>query len=305
MTVIATALWPLSNPVLAGELAHERAIHLKGTTNTRDIGGYQTGDMNTLRRGQIIRSDKLSGLTASDFLKLEEMGLKTVIDLRTRQEHAESPTVWQGAHPPRFYHFPVGDSDNAWFSAQRKLMQKNRFSEEQALEHMTAGYRMFLDEGTASYRQLMEVVLDESNWPVLIHCSAGKDRSGVAVALILEALGVDREAIMQEYLLTNEVSRIGEKAVMLSRESKNAGRGNKFSKGTTPDAWLPIVGVDAQMLEAFYAGVDEKYGSMDAYLNELGVDQNARDALAAALTTGDPQLVMAERPSEARAVNRP
>ena len=88
--------------------------------------------------------------------------------------------------------------------------------------------------GLQSYRQLMEVVLDESNWPVLIHCSAGKDRSGIAIALILEALGVDRETIMQEYLLTNEISLIEEKAVMLSRESKNAGRGSKLSKGTRP-----------------------------------------------------------------------
>ena len=149
MAVIVTALWLLSIPALASELAHERVIHLKGTTNTRDIGGYQTGDMSTLRRGQMIRSDKLSALSANDFRTLEEMELKTVIDLRTRQEHAESPTVWQGDQPPRFYHFPVGDSDNDWFKAQRKMVQKNSFTGEQALEHMTAGYRMFLDEGTA------------------------------------------------------------------------------------------------------------------------------------------------------------
>jgi len=67
----------------------------------------------------------------------------------------------------------------------------------------------------------LKTVLDESNWPVPIHCSAGKDRSGIAVVLILEALGVDRETIMQEYLLTNGISRIGEKSVMLSKESKN------------------------------------------------------------------------------------
>ena len=163
------------------------------------------------------------------------------------------------------------------------------------MEHMVEGYRMIAAEGTSSYRQLMEVVLDESNWPVLIHCSAGKDRSGVAVALILEALDIDRETIMEEYLLTNEISRIEDKAAFLSKKNKKTSRGSKLSKGSTPpDAWLPIVGVDATMLEAFYASVDEKYGSVDAFLTELGVDQDARNALAASLTTEQQKLVMSE-----------
>ena len=232
MAIVATSIWVLANPVSSSTLPGEQVIHLKGTTNTRDIGGYQTNDLGTLRYGQIIRSDKLSRLTAKDFQKLEEIGLKTVIDLRTNKEHDQSPTVWLGDNPPQFFHFPVGDSKNDWFKAQRKMMQKNRFTEEQSLEHMVEGYRMIAEEGTSSYQKLMEVVLDESNWPVLIHCNAGKDRSGVGVALILEALDVDRETIMDEYLLTNEISRIEDKAVFLSKESKNSSRGNRFSKGT-------------------------------------------------------------------------
>jgi protein-tyrosine phosphatase len=294
MVVIATGFWVLANPAFSNTLPDERVIHLKGTTNTRDIGGYQTSDLSILRGGQIIRSDKLSKLTAKDFQKLEAIGLKTVIDLRTNKEHDESPTVWKGDNPPQFFHFPVGDSKNEWFTAQRKMMKRNRFTEEQSLEHMVEGYRMIAEEGTSSYQKLMEVVLDESNWPVLIHCNAGKDRSGVGVALILEALGVNRETIMDEYLLTNEISRIEDKAVFLSKESKNSSRGSRFSKGTTPSAWLPIVGVRAEMLEAFYVSVDEKYGSMDAFLTELGVDKAARLALVASLTTQQKQLAMSE-----------
>ena len=292
--VIATSFFMLANPASSSTLPDERVIHLKGTTNTRDIGGYRTSDLSTVRGGQIIRSDKLSKLTAKDFQKLEEIGLKTVIDLRTNKEHDESPTVWKGDKPPRFFHFPVGDANNEWFTAQRKMMKRNRFTEEQSLEHMVEGYRMIAEEGTSSYQQLMEVVLDESNWPVLIHCNAGKDRSGVGIALILEAMGVDRETIMDEYLLTNEISRIEDKAVFLSKQSKSSSRSSRFSKGTPASAWLPIVGVRAEMLEAFYASVDEKYGSMDAYLTELGVDQDARLTLAASLTTQRQKLAMAE-----------
>ena len=294
MAVIATSFWAFANPVSSNSLPENRVINLKGTTNTRDIGGYETNDQGTLRYGQIIRSDRLSGLTANDFQKLEDIGVKTVIDLRTNEEHDQSPTEWLGDNPPQFFHFPVGDANNEWFISQRKMMKRNRFTEEQSLEHMVKGYRMIAEEGTSSYQQLMEVVLDESNWPVLIHCSAGKDRSGVGVALILEALGVDRKTIMEEYLLTNEISRIEDKAVFLSKESKKSSKRSKFSKGVKASAWLPIVGVRAEMLEAFYASVDEKYGSMDAFLIELGVDQDARLALAASLTTKPQKLAMSE-----------
>jgi len=294
MAVIATVFWALANPVYSNTLADERVINLRGTHNTRDIGGYQSGDLSIIREGQIIRSDMLSRLTEKDFQKLEAIGLKTVIDLRTHKEHEELPTVWKGDNPPQFFHFPVGDSKNEWFAAQREMMKRNRFTREQSLEHMVNGYQTFAEEAKSSYQQVMEVVLDESNWPVLIHCSAGKDRSGIAVALILEAIGVNRETIMEEYLLTNKFSRIEEKAAFLSRQSKEMKLGGRSSRGIPPSAWLPIVGVDAKMLEAFYASVDEKYGSIDAFLAELGVDQDARKALAASLTTEQTLLAMGE-----------
>jgi len=290
MAVIAIGVWALVNPAFA----NEREIHLKGTSNTRDIGGYQTSDLRAIRTGQIIRSENLSRLTASDFQKLEEIGVKTVIDLRTDREHDHAPTVWQGDNPPRFYHFPVGDAQNDWFKAQRRMIRNDRFTEEQSLEHMVEGYRMIADVGPSSYQKLMDVVLDQSNWPVLIHCNAGKDRAGIAVTLILEALGVDRETIMEEFLLTNEMSRAEEKAAFLSKERRKSSIGKRMGRGPSASAWFQILGVQPEMLEAFYVSVDEQYGSMDAFLTELGVDQDARSALAASLTTEQPKLAMGE-----------
>jgi protein-tyrosine phosphatase len=214
--------------------------------------------------------------------------------LRTDREHDQEPTVWLGDNPPRFFHFPVGDAHNDWFNAQRKMMKSNRFTEEQSLEHMVEGYRMIAEVGPPSYQKLMDVVLDQSNWPILIHCSAGKDRAGVAVTLILEALGVDRETIMEEFLLTNEISRTQEKAIFLSKERKKSSRGKASVRGPSASAWFPIVGVQAEMLEAFYASVDEQYGSMDAFLTGIGVDQDARSALAASLTTEQAELAMGQ-----------
>ena len=294
MAIIAMGVWILANPAFSNEIPYERVIHLEGTSNTRDIGGYQTGDLRTIRPGQIIRSENLSRLTAGDFQKLEEIGVKTVIDLRTDREHDQAPTVWQGDNPPQFFHFPVGDAQNDWFKAQRRMIKGNRFSEEQSLEHMTEGYRMIAEEGPPSYQKLMGLVLDQSNWPILIHCNAGKDRAGVAVTLIMEALGVDRETIMEEFLFTNEVSRTEKKAVLLSKERKNSRSVGRSSRGPSASAWFPIVGVQAEMLEAFYASVDEQYGSMDAFLTDLGVDQEARSALVASLTMKPTDLAMGE-----------
>ena len=294
VAVIAMVACVLVNPAFPNEPEYDRVIDLQGTTNTRDIGGYQTRDLRTLRWRQIIRSENLSRLTASDFQILEEIGVKTVIDLRTDRERDQLPTVWLGDKPPRFFHFPIGDAQNDWFNAQRRMMRNNRFTEKQASKHMVEGYRMIAAVGPPSFEKLMNLVLDDSNWPILIHCNAGKDRSGIAVTLILEALGVDRETIMEEFLLTNEIGRAQEKAVFLSRERSNSGRGIRSGRGPSARAWFPIVGVQAEMLEAFYASVDEQYGSMDAFLTEMGLDQNARRVLAASLTTEHPKLVMAE-----------
>ena len=123
LAAIATSFWALANPVFSSALPGEHVIHLKGTTNTRDIGGYETGELATIRSGQIIRSDNLSRLSSGDFQKLEEMGLRTVIDLRSEQERDHSPTVWQGDNPPQFFHFPIGDSKNEWFAAQDRMMK--------------------------------------------------------------------------------------------------------------------------------------------------------------------------------------
>jgi protein-tyrosine phosphatase len=294
LAVIAIGVWGLVNPAFADAAAYDREIHLKGTSNTRDIGGYVTGDLGVLRQGQIIRSENLSRLTADDFQKLEEIGVKTVIDLRTNKEHAKEPTVWQGDNPPQFFHFPVGDSNNDWFNAQRKMFKRNRFTEQQALDHMVEGYRVIAEEEIESYQKVMDVVLDESNWPVLIHCNAGKDRAGIATTLILEALGVDRETIMDEFLLTNEMARTDAKAAFMARESKKLSGAKRSSRSPSASAWSPIVGVRPEMLEAYYATVEEKYGSMDAFLAELGVDHDDRSQLMTSLTTDQPDWVMGE-----------
>jgi protein-tyrosine phosphatase len=285
---IALGPQALADPVSSNETDPERVIWLEGTSNTRDIGGYLTEDLRTVRWRQIIRSENLSRLTHGDFQELEAIGVKTVIDLRTEREQKKSPTRWQGENPPRFYHFPMGDADLEWFKHQRRLMKRNWFTEGQSLAHMVEGYRVLSEVGAPSLQNLMEVVLEPSNWPILIHCQAGKDRSGIAVALILDAIGVDRDIIMEDYLLTNEIIRAEEKSTSLAEKSKVASYRSHNGWSPSARAWFPFVGVHAEMLAAFYESIDEAYGSMDAFLDEIGVDPAARAGLVSALTTEPP-----------------
>jgi protein-tyrosine phosphatase len=293
-SLLGIALWALALPALA---VPERVIDLEGTANTRDIGGYPTTDGRVVEYGQILRSDKLSRLTADDFAKLEALGVKTVIDLRTQREHDHDPTVWRGEHPPRFIHLPIGDAGDPWYRKQNRMVKSNRFSAAQSTDQMIDGYRMIADVGVPSYRQLMDIVLDPDNHPVLIHCNAGKDRSGVAVALILEALGVDREVIMDEYLLTNEIARTTRKAELMAKSQRDKSIGRSL-RPPSAEAWFPLIGVDEEMLESYWAHIDEGYGSMDAYLAELGVGSSERDLLVAELTVGGPEFAAAGSGSE-------
>lgn len=285
---IALSPGVLAGPLFSSETDPRRVIWLEGTSNTRDIGGYLTEDLRTVRWRQIIRSENLSRLTHGDFQELEAIGVKTVIDLRSKQEQMKSPTRWQGEHPPRFYHFPIGDVELEWFKHQRRMMKRNWFTERQSLAHMVEGYRVFSEVAVPSLQNLMEVVLEPSNWPILIHCNAGKDRSGIATALILGALGVDRDTIMEDYLLTNEIIRAEEKSAILATKLKESSDGSRSGWSPSARAWFPFVGVQAEMLAAFYESIDEAYGSMDAFLNNIGVDPAARAGLVAALTSGPP-----------------
>jgi protein tyrosine/serine phosphatase len=105
---------------------------------------------------------------------------------------------------------------------------------------------------------------------------------------------VDRETIMDEFLLTNEMARTDAKAAFMARESKKLSSAKRSSRSPSASAWSPIVGVRPEMLEAYYATVEEQYGSMDAFLAELGVDHDERSQLMASLTTDQPDWVMGE-----------
>lgn len=285
----ALALVPvLVIPLVGSDTGTDRRVlALQGTANTRDIGGYETDAGRRLRWRQVLRSDNLAHLTGDDVRTLESLGLKTIIDLRTTIERRQNPTVWPGGQRPEIVELPIGDEDGQWMDRLNRMLATGNFSGSRAMQHMVDAYRRAAPVAAGQFREVLTLVADADRRPLLIHCTSGKDRTGLAVALILEAVDVPRDVIRDDYLLTNETARVEERLRSVARSYANSRpqTGLRSQRGAPRAAdFLPLIGVAPEMLDAFYAGIDAEYGSMDAYLSALGLDAAAREALRAALT---------------------
>ncbi|MDT7548611.1 MAG: protein-tyrosine phosphatase [Actinomycetota bacterium] len=164
-------------------------IELAGASNVRDVGGLRAGDR-AVRRGVLLRSDHLDDATTDDLTLLAgKLGLRGVVDLRVAAEDPRPP-AWDG-HGVEVLPLPLFDLSGT--------TDRSAFRGDQA-----DAYGAMLDLAGASLVAILQFVLRAEGAPVLIHCAAGKDRTGIAVAVLLAAAGVDHEDIVADYLATDE-----------------------------------------------------------------------------------------------------
>ncbi|WP_317928736.1 tyrosine-protein phosphatase [Halioxenophilus sp. WMMB6] len=179
----------------------ERRVALAGTPNLRDFGGYVTQHGASVRWGSFYRSGKLSALTADDQQRLVDAGINQIFDFRRPEEINLAPTTLNFiAQPISIDNLPIGGGGARSFN---KLVMDETIAKPELLAGMKAIYRDLALAQGAVYRKIFDYLLHQDQ-PLLLHCTAGKDRTGVGVALILMALGVNRKTIMQDYLLTSE-----------------------------------------------------------------------------------------------------
>ncbi len=170
----------------------DRHIRLDGCCNFRDLGGYRTADGCTVRTGRLFRADGPRALSLADAVTLNGLGLATVIDLRTgteADEHGRYASFVTGAteyHLPMTDRLPDSDELTGW--ANPKVV--------------AAHYRELLNDGHEAICEVLAILTDPSSYPVLLHCSAGKDRTGVVSAIILGMLGVPDDSIIADYALS-------------------------------------------------------------------------------------------------------
>ncbi len=262
-------------PIAKEQTKPERIIALDGARNFRDIGGYKTKDNRNIKWREIFRSDALSNLSSSDYQKINEFGIKLVIDFRTEGEAKKSPTVWQGDSPPLLLNLPIGSASEEWSAKLSEQLKSGIFTAEEIRETFIMAYKSIPVDSSDAYKEMFVEILDPKNRPAILHCRSGKDRTGIASALILSALGVPRDVIIRDFLLTNEASSVEEILPFIAEQfSKQAGR------TVSADDIRPLIGVDEEYIQAMFEGIEANYGTMDNYLDKaLGLTANKRARL--------------------------
>lgn len=232
---------------------------LSGAANFRDIGGYQTTGGRKIKSRAIFRSGELSGLTTSDQRALESLQIRYEIDLRTDQERAEAPTRW-GANAPEVIAISVGEprNSNAARSAANSMSAiGNPADAERFMQQTTA---RIATEGAGDIGEVLRR-LAQGDEPALIHCTAGKDRTGVTIAVLMTLLGVPRGEVEREYARSNEA--VDQQIERMKARGDTASASGLLS--LRPDVSRVVLGAKPGYLEAAFSEIEKQYGSFEAY----------------------------------------
>ncbi|MEK9280135.1 MULTISPECIES: tyrosine-protein phosphatase [unclassified Bradyrhizobium] len=236
-----------------------RHLKLQGASNFRDLGGYPTADGRTTRWRHIFRSNHLGQLTAADVDIVRALGVRSAFDFRGVEERAAGVCV---VNEITVHSLPI---EPTVVAALRAELARGTLTAPVALEIMRESYRNYVRYNTHSFRTLFGHLL-EDRAPLVIHCTAGKDRTGFASALILHALGVADGIIAEDYLLTNQLYR---------RDATSA-------VDLPADVLDAIGSVEASYLDAGFEAVRAEYGDLESYLRDgLKLGTPERTALKA------------------------
>ena len=251
------------------ELSQE--IHFSKMTNFRELGGYVASDGRKIKHNIFFRSSKLSNLsTEEDFEKFKSLGIKVIFDFRSVSERELRPDpVFDGIKQYNISALYKKDGtemdfdfqDIVLLSSQQLVDLKNLLEE---------GYEV-IGFNNPAYKQMFKEIVD-GNVPILFHCSAGKDRTGIAAALILALFGVDREDIAYDYLMTNQFNH------------KEIERRQNAMKETLPpesqNIVLSLSGVSRENLELTLNSILNKYQTFENYFEkEFGITKEIRKQL--------------------------
>jgi protein-tyrosine phosphatase len=239
-----------------------RLIGLEAVHNFRDLGGYPTEDGRNTKWRMLFRADGLYRLRgADDMSRVRQLGLKSVIDLRTEREQRE-----QGIFPTddievAFHHLSIVDV--TWSDTQTPV-----FDDE--VEFLVWGYRDMLEIGSSRFADAMHVLAQSESVPAVFHCAAGKDRTGVLAALLLSSLGVDDAHICADYGLTQDAMR---RSIAWSKVHRPE-LAQRYA--TIPKAYLAA---DPRAMQIILTELAQQHGSVRNYVREIGVADATINAL--------------------------
>ncbi len=266
----------------------------EGLSNVRDLGGMRTKDGRILNTSKLYRSDQLFFATQADLETLNTLGIRVVIDFRSGIEREEKPDPeLDGAtnvHLPIIRDIQAGITRDSQSSKDvMKMIMSGQGMDPAFIDtYMANMYRGFVMDSYANeqYARFIDEVIAalRAGGSALWHCTAGKDRAGFATAILLEALGVARDDIVEDYLQTNEcLAGVTKQLVgILSSQAFSSGQ-TQFDEQTI-EAMKGALGhffrADESFLSSAYAAAEEQFGSFDSFLTQgLGIDEAKRDEL--------------------------
>lgn len=251
--------------VAQAQPAAARVSVLEGAPNFRDVGGYATKDGRHVRRGLVYRSNQLSDLTAADYEKLAAMRIKLVCDLRTDGERSRQPTRWQGREAPEIMVASIlKETDIAMSTARLRELTITTSSSSAALG--SAYERMVTPEAAAEYGRLYKRIA-AGDLPLIAHCSAGKDRTGVFSAVLLTLLDVPRSSVIDDYMLTGEYMATNEALTKAAADFQKIA-GAAGAEPLTVEQLRAVYTMHAEVLTGTFATIDKLYGSFEAFVRD-------------------------------------
>jgi protein-tyrosine phosphatase len=224
---------------------------LKQAINLRDIGGASTADGAAMRRGWVYRSAAPAHLTEAQRGAVAALLIRTIIDLRRNAERMAYPTPWQALGCSDYWARDHERSDADLIAQLRRTPRRPA----DARHAMIALYGELPYSQHEAHARLFRAIVD-ARGPVLFHCAAGKDRTGVAAALILATVGVPREVIMQDYVATDreDLDNLPHRRALHAMPNERRA------------ALAPIFSADPAYLDAMFAALERRSGSIDSYL---------------------------------------
>ena len=247
-------------------------LDTQGIHNFRDYGGWKTRDGGMVRKGLLWRSGQHVGASAADLRAIDALDIRTVVDLRGVSERERNPCKRSENFTAEVF-FHEGETSS---SPPHMDVDESTSTEDYALQRMLAVYtRMPRNPAMISMFSRYLRLLAERDGASLVHCFAGKDRTGVAAMLMLHILGVDRDDQMAEFLRTNDAPTM---KVLASQSVPGIEKklGRKLEEG----AVQALLGVREEYLATYWREVEDEHGSLDAYLESvIGVDELLKDQL--------------------------
>jgi len=243
--------------------------------NFRDLGGYHTQNGSFVRKGLIYRSGSLDRASDSDLQVLSDLGIRTICDLRTHQEKERWPDRFPRNSHVKALHFPIKVSkhnESGFISQLFSLL----FGEARKLNYAQAtedAYREYVTDFRSEFSQIIKLAAEPSNLPMLIHCAAGKDRTGFACSLLQLLLGLPQETILADYLLTNRYLEQF-KVEMLDKLKVF------FILGVSKQKFMPLLDARSEYLLAAFDQIHREHGTIEAYFRDaLGIRAEERTQL--------------------------